>query len=121
MAGTAAPHVTLSGASMVYTHIASGKFRRHMCKFSGLVSHRALEPGAVLRFEHFNRLQTVLTKLVARHLREASPGSNTPRAWRSSLAGVTQPLSGPAGLADHGKPRVSQLQSRCSQAAKYAP
>jgi PRC-barrel domain len=27
----------------------------------------------------------------------------------------------PAGLGDHGKPRVSQLQSRCSQAAKYAP
>jgi hypothetical protein len=43
------------------------------------------------------------------------------RAWRSSLAGVIQPLSGPAGLGDHGKPRVSQLQSRCSQAAKYAP
>jgi hypothetical protein len=43
------------------------------------------------------------------------------RGWRSSLTGVTQPLSGPAGLGDHGKPRVSQLQSRCSQAAKYAP
>jgi hypothetical protein len=41
--------------------------------------------------------------------------------WRSSLAGVTQPLSGPAGPGDHGKPMVSQLQSRCSQAAKYAP
>ena len=39
----------------------------------------------------------------------------------TSLAGVTQPLSGPADLGDHGKPRVSQLQSRCSQAAKYAP
>ena len=36
-------------------------------------------------------------------------------------AGVIQPLSGPAGLGDHGKPRVSQLQSRCSRAAKYAP
>jgi hypothetical protein len=34
---------------------------------------------------------------------------------------VIQPLSGPAGLGDHGKPRVSQLQPRCSQAAKYAP
>jgi hypothetical protein len=43
------------------------------------------------------------------------------RAWRSSLADVIQPLSGPAGLGDHGKPRVSQLQSRCSQAAKYGP
>src|SRR6266480_5596261 len=27
------------------------------------------------------------------------------RAWRSSRAGVIQPLSGPAGLGDHGKPR----------------
>jgi hypothetical protein len=43
------------------------------------------------------------------------------RAGRSSSAGVIQPLSGPAGLGDHGKPRVSQLQSRCSRAAKYAP
>jgi hypothetical protein len=43
------------------------------------------------------------------------------RAWRSSRAGVIKPLSGPAGLGDHGKPRVSQLQSRCSRAAKYAP
>src|SRR5436190_23350221 len=43
------------------------------------------------------------------------------RAWRSSRAGVIQPLSGPADLGDHGKPRVSQLRSRCSRAAKYAP
>jgi hypothetical protein len=38
------------------------------------------------------------------------------RARRSSRAGVIQPLSGPAGLGDHGRPRVSQLQSRCSRA-----
>jgi hypothetical protein len=37
------------------------------------------------------------------------------------VAAVIEPLSGLAGLGDHGKPRVSQLQSRCSQAAKYAP
>jgi len=37
------------------------------------------------------------------------------------VAGVIQPLSGLADLGDHGKPRVSQLRSRCSQAAKYAP
>ena len=75
MAGTAAPHVTLAARAW-YTHIASSRFRRHICKFSGLVSRRAVEPGAVLRFEHFNRLQTVLTKLVARHLCEgiSDPG-----------------------------------------------
>jgi hypothetical protein len=27
------------------------------------------------------------------------------RAWRSSRAGVIQPLSGPAGPGDYGKPR----------------
>jgi hypothetical protein len=37
------------------------------------------------------------------------------------VAGVIQPLSGLADLGDYGKPRVSQLRSRCSQAAKYAP
>jgi hypothetical protein len=47
------PHTSPSAARAWYTHIASGKFRRHMCKFSGLVSHRALEPGAVLRFRAF--------------------------------------------------------------------
>jgi hypothetical protein len=64
------PNTSPSAARAWYTHIASGRFRRHICKFSGLVSRQALAPGAVLRLEHFNRLQTVLTKLVARHLRE---------------------------------------------------
>ena len=43
------------------------------------------------------------------------------RAWRLSCAGVIQPWPGPADLGDYGKSRVSQLQSRCSRAAKYAP
>ena len=70
------PHTSPTAARAWYTHIASSRFRRHICKFSGLVSPRALEPGALLRFEHFNRLQTVLTKLVARHLCEgiSDPG-----------------------------------------------
>ena len=70
------PHTSPSAARAWYTHIAAGRFRRHICKFSGLVSRRALEPGAMLRLEHFNRLQTALTKLVARHLREgiSDPG-----------------------------------------------
>ena len=63
-----------------------------------------------------------LAKLAApRTIGHFANPSHPPRVWRSSLAGVTQPLSGPAGLGDHGKPRVSQLQSRCSQSAKYAP
>jgi hypothetical protein len=70
------PHTSPSAARAWYTHIACGRFRRHICKFSGLVSRRALEPAAVLRLEHFNRLQTMLTQLVARHLREgiSDPG-----------------------------------------------
>jgi hypothetical protein len=77
-------------------------------------SHRAVirvydEAGNVIEMhEHTGRFQRVVTPCVR-------------RAWRSSRAGVIQPLSGPVGLGDHGKPTVSQLQSRCSQAAKYAP
>lgn len=64
------PHTSPSMARAWYTHIATGRFRRRICKFSGLVSRRALKPGGTLRLEHFNRLQTALTNLVARHLRE---------------------------------------------------
>jgi len=83
------------------------------------------------------RQNTTGTKGIADRVRLAIPqptewqrivGPLTPSRARvrealveTSLAGVTQLLSGPAGLGDHGKPRVSQLQSRCSQAAKYAP
>jgi hypothetical protein len=70
------PNTSPSAARAWYTHIASVRLRRHLRIFSGLVSHQALEPNAVLRLEHFKRLQTTLTKLVAEHLRKgiSDPG-----------------------------------------------
>ncbi len=58
-----------SAARAWYTHIASNRLRRHLRIFSGLVSEKAIQPDAVLRLEHFKRIQTTLTKLVADHLR----------------------------------------------------
>ena len=64
------PNTTASAARAWYTHIASMRLRRHLRIFSGQVSRRSLEPDAVLRLEHFKRLQTTLTKLVAEHVRK---------------------------------------------------
>ena len=62
--------ITPSEARAWYTHVTSGRLRRYLRMFSGRVSQQALQPDAVLRLEHFKRLQTTLTKLVAKHLRE---------------------------------------------------
>jgi hypothetical protein len=62
------PGTSPTAARAWYTHIASIQLRRDVRRFSGKVSQRALEAGAVLRLEHFKRLQTTLTKLVADHL-----------------------------------------------------
>jgi len=63
------PDTSPSAARAWYTHIASFRLRRYLRRFSGQVSRRALEPSAVLRLEHFKRLQTTLTKLVADHVK----------------------------------------------------
>lgn len=62
--------ITPSEARAWYTHVTSGRLRRHLRIFSGYVSQEALLPDAVLRLEHFKRIQTTLTKLVSEHLRE---------------------------------------------------
>jgi len=67
------PNTSPSSARAWYTHIASFRLRRYLRRFSGQVSRRALEPGAVLRLEHFKRLQTTLTKLVAEHVKRGIP------------------------------------------------
>jgi hypothetical protein len=72
------PNTSASAARAWYTHVASARLRRHLRLFSGQVSQRALEPKAVLRLEHFKRLQTTLTKLVAEHLRT---GISDPREF----------------------------------------
>ena len=61
------PNTPPAAARSWYTHVVSNRLRRHIRKFTGMVSRRALEPNAVLRLEHFKRLQTTLTQLVADH------------------------------------------------------
>ena len=69
-------NTTPSEARAWYTHITSNRLRRHLRVFTGQVSQQALLPDAVLRLEHFKRLQTTLTKLVSNHLRQ---GTHDPR------------------------------------------
>lgn len=65
------PNVTSSVARSWYTHACSERFKRHIRRFSGLVSEAAATDRAVdLRLEHHLRLQAVLTQLVERHHRD---------------------------------------------------
>jgi hypothetical protein len=51
-----------------YTHLRSGKLKTKVRRFTGKVSREALKDGAILRLEHFKRMQTALTQLVEKHL-----------------------------------------------------
>ena len=66
------PNTTPSDARAWYTHTASNSLKKHICRFSGMVSkNAALENDATkLRLEHFKRIQTTLTKLVIDHLKD---------------------------------------------------
>lgn len=65
----ARPNTSPSAARAWYTHVAAGRLSRHIRQFSGKVSEiAAADQGAVLRLEHFKRIQTTLTQLVRRHL-----------------------------------------------------
>lgn len=64
------PHTTASVARSWYTHCKAVTLSRRVRRFTGKVSVKALEEGAVLRLEHFMRIQTTLTALVERHLAE---------------------------------------------------
>lgn len=65
------PGVSPSMARAWYTHVFASQLARQVRMFSGLVSSRAAEsPDGTLRLEHHHRIQTTLTSLVARHIRE---------------------------------------------------
>jgi hypothetical protein len=65
------PNVTASAARAWYTHIAVERIKKHIRQFSGLISLKAASNAeAVLRLEHYKRIQTTLTQLVERHLNE---------------------------------------------------
>jgi hypothetical protein len=72
----ARPNVTSSVARSWFTHSCSVRLKKHIRRFSGLVSLRATEPEAVLRLEHHLRIQTTLTQLVERHFRECITDSD---------------------------------------------
>lgn len=63
------PNVRPSAARAWYTHVMSGSVRRRVRRFTGKVSARAVRSKeGPLRLEHYKRIQTTLTQLVARHL-----------------------------------------------------
>lgn len=63
------PNVRPAAARAWYTHIAHLGVRRDIREFTGKVSQKAaVEDASVLRLEHFKRIQTTLTQLVAKHL-----------------------------------------------------
>jgi hypothetical protein len=66
------PGVSPSMARAWYTHVFAPQLARQVRMFSGLVSSCAADsPDGTLRLEHHHRIQTTLTSLVARHIRES--------------------------------------------------
>lgn len=62
------PNTTSSAARAWYTHVAAVALKRQVRRFTGNVSDSAAtDEKAILRLEHFKRIQTTLTNLVARH------------------------------------------------------
>jgi len=61
--------ISPSDARAWYTHVVGGGLARQIRRFTGKVSAAAVaDPSAVLRLEHYTRIQTTLTSLVRRHL-----------------------------------------------------
>lgn len=64
------PRTSPTAARAWYTHVVAGRHIRRIRYFSGKVSSSASKnDSAILRLEHFKRIQTTLTQLVAAHLR----------------------------------------------------
>ena len=61
-------YITPASARSWYTHVRATGFRIHIRRFTGKVSKKSLEDGAVLRLEHFKRIQTTLTQMVQKHV-----------------------------------------------------
>lgn len=68
----ARPNVTPSVARSWYTHATVERLKKKVRMFTGRVSERAAKFEEDLRLEHFLRIQTTLTQLVERHLKEGS-------------------------------------------------
>lgn len=66
----ARPKVTPSVARSWYTHATAERLKKRVRMFTGYVSERASSFEEELRLEHFLRIQTTLTQLVEKHLKE---------------------------------------------------
>jgi len=63
------PNIKPAAARAWYTHIAHLGVRRDIRRFTGKVSREAAaDDASALRLEHFKRIQTTLTQLVAKHI-----------------------------------------------------
>jgi hypothetical protein len=62
-------NVSPSDARAWYTHVRAGRISQSIRRFTGKVSENAARSkGKPLRLEHYMRIQTTLTSLVAKHL-----------------------------------------------------
>ena len=67
------PNVTASAARSWYTHVGR-PIKLKLRRFTGKVSKSAADDdSAILRLEHFGRIQTTLTQLVERHRKNKKP------------------------------------------------
>lgn len=64
------PGVSPSEARAWYTHVRAVKLRRGIRRFSGKISVAAASGKEELRLEHYERIQTRLTKLIELHARK---------------------------------------------------
>ena len=80
-------NITPSDAPSWYTHVTANKYRKNLRKFTGFVSEKALDSNATLRLEHFKRMQTTLTQLVANHLKS---GKNDPNEFAQTVVDCEQ-------------------------------
>lgn len=69
------PNVTASAARSWYTHVGH-PVKLKLRQFTGKVSKVAAQDEfAVLRLEHYERIQTTLTQLVGRHRKNIKPNA----------------------------------------------
>lgn len=76
------PGIAPSEARAWYTHVRAVKLRLKIRRFSGKVSVEAAKGHEELRLEHYERIQTKLTDLVAEHIEKKL---NQPDKFISSL------------------------------------
>lgn len=70
------PNVSAGCARAWYTHIMAERVKRRLRRFTGKVSKTAANvETAVLRLEHYKRIQTTLTALVEQHRKLSKPNA----------------------------------------------